>query len=386
MPGGAGNARFPPMGRARVFDLALVGLLLVISQAEAWFGPYDGRVLLSVVCLGLVVPLWWRRRRPVASNLAVAGVFAAGQAATGDLTEMATGTLPLLMASYAAGAFLPTRAALGVGTVILSAAELSALPDPSPSSFVYAALVVAAAWGVGRVVDSRHGRVLVLEQQTQQLKDEQDALAQLALVDERARIARELHDVVAHGVSVIVVQAGAAEGVVVTDPVAAASALRDIQSAGRQALVELRRMLDLLRSDGDTETEVLAPQPGLHDIPALVEAARSAGLQVDVAMEPLPAVPPALALSVFRIVQESLTNAIKHAGPAAVVVRVRHVAGALEVRVRDHGRGTAAPAAGGHGLAGMRERVALFDGTLDITTTPGEGFTVTAVLPVGRTA
>lgn len=374
------------MTRSRAFDLALVGLLLTASQAEAWLGPYDRRPLLSAISLALVVPLWWRRRRPVVANLVVAGVFAAGQATTGDLTEMATGTLPLLIASYAAGAFLPARAAVAVGATVLAAAELSVLPDPSPSSFGYAALVVAAAWAVGRLMAGRQGRVFDLEQQTVRLQQEQEALAQRALADERARIARELHDVVAHGVSVMVVQAGAAEGVVTTDPAAAASALRDIQGAGRQALVELRRMLDLLRSDGETEPDVLRPQPGLDDIPALVEAARAAGLQVEVAMDPLPTLPPALALSVFRIVQESLTNAIKHAGPAPVLVMVRHIAGAVEIGVCDRGRGTTTTAGRGHGLAGMRERVALFDGSLDVTTAPGKGFAVTALLPIGRTA
>lgn len=374
------------MTRGRAFDVGLVGLLLAATQTEAQLGPYDERLRLSVVCVALVVPLCWRRTRPAVAGVIVAAVFAVGQAATGDLTEMASGTLPLLIASYGSGAFLPTRSAVAVGAVMLATAELSVVTDPSPSSFVYAALMVAAAWGVGRVTAGRQGRVDDLEQQTMLLQQEQDTLARRAVEDERARIARELHDVVAHGVSVMVVQAGAAEGVVSTDPAAAAGALRDIQAAGRQALVELRRMLDLLKSDGGPEADVLAPQPGLDDIPALVEAARAAGLQVDVAIDPLPALPPALALSAYRIVQESLTNAIKHAGPAPVLVRVRNVAGALEIGICDQGRGTTTTAAGGHGLAGMRERVALFGGSLDVTTSPGKGFAVTALLPLGRSA
>jgi signal transduction histidine kinase len=363
--------------RRRSFDVALAAVLGAAAQAEAWLGPYEGRPLLSALCLAQVLPLVVRRRTPLAACLATVGLFALGQAVTGDLTEMASGTLPLLVAAYTLGAYLPLRRAVPAGAAAVAAALLSVVPDPSPSSFAYAALVVSVAWGVGRVVAARHSQVDDLSAQAEQLRRQQAE----AVASERARIARELHDVVAHGVSVMVVQAGAAEGVLRSDPDAAAAALGDIRSTGQQALVELRRMLDLLRSE-EADDGGLAPQPGLADVERLVASARSAGLDVTLEVDDdAPQLPPALSLTAYRVVQESLTNALKHAGPAPVHVRVARSGPGVEVAVTDGGRGASSTVGTGHGLIGMRERVALFGGTLDVRTAPGQGFAVRALLP-----
>jgi signal transduction histidine kinase len=367
----------------KVFDRALVGLLLVGTQCEAWLGPYDDRLVLGLLTAVMAVALLWRRTHPWPATAAVATAYLLAQVATGAVTEMATGTLPLLITSYSAAAYLRTRPALGAGLTALVAAELSVLPDPSPSSFAYAALVVGVAWTVGRVLATRHQQVGELEVQAEQLRRQNEQEAREAVAAERARIARELHDVVAHGVSVIVVQAGAAEGVVHSRPDDAAAAMREIQKAGRQALVELRQMLDLLRSSEDDGAGQLHPQPGLADIADLLESARSAGLHTSLQVSDLPdRVPPAVGLSAFRIVQEALTNTLKHAQADRVVVRLTGVDGALEVHVQDTGRGLADIGGHGHGLVGMRERVALFGGSLDVTSKPGGGFAVRARIPV----
>ena len=247
-----------------------------------------------------------------------------------------------------------------------------------------------------------------LEALNAQLAEEQELRSRWAVAAERSRIARELHDVVAHSVSVMVVQAGAARRTLAASPGQAATALGQIESTGRQALVELRRLLGLLRDDDGQATDaVLAPQPSLANLESLAAAAREAGLPVEVTVEgeprPLPA---GVDLSAYRIVQEALTNSLKHAGPARARVRVCYGREALEVQVTDDGLGGRSAArageglvvvtvgpdgelqlpgrrdGGGHGLIGMRERVALFGGALEAGADPGGGYRVAARLPL----
>jgi signal transduction histidine kinase len=203
--------------------------------------------------------------------------------------------------------------------------------------------------------------------------------------EERSRIARELHDVIAHAVSVMVVQAGAARRVAVARPEQARDAMTSIESTGRQALGEMRRLVGVLRDNDEPTT--LDPQPRLLDVPALVEQAREAGLQVrlEVEGEPRP-LPAGVDLSAYRIVQEALTNVRKHAGPASVEVAVRYGPHALHIEVCDDGRGAPVEAVSnghrGQGLIGMRERVALYGGRLDVGPRPQGGFRVLADLPL----
>jgi signal transduction histidine kinase len=203
---------------------------------------------------------------------------------------------------------------------------------------------------------------------------------ELAARDERSRIAREMHDVVAHGLSVIVVQADGARYAAAKDPEVAVGTLETISATGREALTEMRRLLGLLRK-GDTG---VAPQPGLDDVRHLVDEARASGMRVAADLpEPAPDVPDGVGLAAYRIVQEALTNARKHAGPdAAVEVRVA-VDRDVAIDVRDDGRGAAARGDGrGLGLVGMRERAAVHGGTLEAGPAPGGGFAVSARLPL----
>ncbi|MDQ3453039.1 MAG: sensor histidine kinase [Actinomycetota bacterium] len=259
-----------------------------------------------------------------------------------------------------------------------------ALLDPSPFlpyEWVFPLVYFGGVWTIGRLARARRQWSAGLAERVAQADREREQHVRLATAEERTRIARELHDVVAHSIGVMVVQAEAAEEVLAHDPDRAAAPLVRIQSSGRQALGELRQLLSVLRADADTAT--LAPQPGISNLPELVEALGETGMRVDLRVEgarrPLP---PGLELSAYRIIQEALTNSRKHGGATTADVQVRYGAGTLELRVVDCGLGDGTVSAGGHGLVGMRERVALYGGRLDAGPRAEGGFAVTATLPL----
>ncbi|MEV4556731.1 sensor histidine kinase [Kitasatospora sp. NPDC049285] len=245
-------------------------------------------------------------------------------------------------------------------------------------------------WAWGRLTRVRRAYLVELEDRAARLERERDARAKVAVAAERARIARELHDVVAHNVSVMIVQADGAAYVLDSSPQQAKEALGTIASTGRQALVEMRRLLGVLRT-ADTVGEEYVPQPGVEELPDLLEQVRTAGLPVEFAATgEVRELPRGLELTVYRIVQEALTNVRKHGGPAArAKVAVDFRERDLEVLVEDDGRGsTSEQLVGGgtdglgHGLIGMRERVGMVSGSLDVGPRPGGGFRIRAVLPL----
>ena len=232
---------------------------------------------------------------------------------------------------------------------------------------------VAIPIAVGRAVFNRRRR----------LREDRERMAHDAVVQERARIARELHDVVAHAMSVMIVQAGAARTVVERDPGEAARALRRIEDTGRFGMAEMRRLIGVLKA-GDEEAELM-PQPGLAQLDQLLETVRSAGLPVEAVTEGTPRpLPPGVELTAYRVVQEGLTNVLKHAGGAHARATVRYEEDAIAVEVADDGRGAVVDPNGtpGHGLLGMRERVAVFDGTLETGARAGGGFVLRARIPL----
>ncbi|MEU0935478.1 sensor histidine kinase [Embleya sp. NPDC005971] len=250
--------------------------------------------------------------------------------------------------------------------------------------FVYSFLTITLgiAWVLGDSMRTRRAYYAELEERAARLEFERDQQAQIAAAAERSRIARELHDVVAHNVSVIVVQADGASRAIDNSPDKAREALDTIARTGREALVEMRRLLGVLRAQ--SETEALVPQPSLRHLDDLVGQVARAGLSVGLVVEGVPIDPSrTVASTAYRIIQEALTNTRKHAGSAATAeVLVRYREDALEVRIRDDGRGAQAPGDGmGHGLIGMRERVAMHDGRLHIGPGPDGGWTVHVVLP-----
>jgi signal transduction histidine kinase len=271
--------------------------------------------------------------------------------------------------------------AVSVGGALLP--RLLALPaGPWRDASFVPPVVMVVAWLVG---DRARTRRLYLEQLTARARDlerDRDRQAELAVAAERARIARDLHDAVAHGLSIVVIQAQAAAGAMEKRPATAQAALASIVATGRDSLAEMRRLLGLTRPDGPD----LAPLPGLRDLPGLVERVRAAGLPVSLRIDgDAGAVSPGVGLCAYRIAQEALTNALRHAGPVATVdVTVHCGSDKIELTVRDTGRGADGEPdeRQGNGLRGMRERIAMLDGTVTIGDAPDGGFQVRAELPL----
>jgi signal transduction histidine kinase len=294
----------------------------------------------------------------------------------------------ILVPVYTVAAYRERRVSL----IGLAAAEVGlALVQLTPgrtglSTWVGNTLVLAAAWLLGNFVGDRRAYAAQLEERTAELEQAREDLARRAVADERLRLARELHDVVAHAMSVIAVQSGVGAHVAETQPEEARKALAAIETASRAALEELRRLLGVLRQDdGDEPHGSLAPVPGLADLDTLLAEVGKAGLAVRLRVEGVrPELPAGVDLSAYRIVQEALTNVVKHAGPARAQVVVCYGDREVAVEITDDGKG--APGDGrtakvGHGIIGMRERVALFGGDLEAGPLPGGGFRVAARLP-----
>ncbi len=271
-------------------------------------------------------------------------------------------------------------AALG-GALGLAAIWVTfALTDNDFANYTFTAVFVVGSWLAGRGIRSRQARADNFEAHAVRVEREREARAREAVAEERARIARELHDVVSHSVGVIVIQAQAAQQQGV-EAEAVTQSLRAIESSGQQALVEMRRLLGLLRRDDDEVA--LAPQPSLRHLDHLADTVREAGLPVDLRIEgDVAPLPPGVDVSAYRIVQEALTNALKHAGPARARVRVRYGASEVELEISDDGPGAGAGnGAGGHGLVAMRERVSVYGGALETGGLPDGGYAVRVRLP-----
>jgi signal transduction histidine kinase len=371
---------------ADVADPILVALLAGTALIEVLVT--DAPLLDAVLVCTVVLPLLARRRAPL---LVLALVIAAGYAgwATGPTESGALqGWIALNLALYSVAAHCSLRRALvgaGLMACFVLLFEIPRLVEGGRLDDVIGEwLSLGGVWLLGRWVRQRRRRTHDLERQAADLEADRDALAREAVAEERARIAREMHDSVAHSVSVMVLQAGAAEQVMASSPERARASLVTIQDTGREAIVELRRMLGLLRDP--SEGASLAPQPGVDRLDTLMEQVRAAGLPVALTVEGEPRrLPPGVDRSAYRIVQEGLTNTLKHAGPAHASVTLRYADRALELEVLDDGHGTGGPnGGGGFGLVGMRERAALYGGELDAGARPGGGYALRARLPLER--
>jgi signal transduction histidine kinase len=365
-------------------DSVLAAALLVISIEQILRG---GRFE-AVSTLLLVVPVAFRRRAPV-----TAFVIAAVGGALQVLIAMPNAAdLAVLILLYTVAAYRPRRASIFALLVCLVGSTVAVTewgPVPGVRLFwrlIFAALLFGGleltVWILGDSMRYRRGYYAALEDKAARLEAERNAQAKVAAAAERARIARELHDVVAHHVSVMVVQADGAGYALRTDPDRAEAALEAIADTGRQALMEMRRLLGVLRSADEQAT--LAPIPGLGELRELLDQARGAGLEVSYTLSGTPReLPEGAELAAYRVVQESLTNTRKHAGLAATAaVALRYEPDGLTVEVTDDGLGVVTSEdTGGHGLAGMRERIAMYGGTVTAGPLPGGGFGVTARLP-----
>jgi signal transduction histidine kinase len=330
--------------------------------------------------LGLV--LAWRRLFPLWT---IAIVSLAGAAETLGGVPMQSPAVPLLanvIAIYAVVTQEPPRRALAGLAIGLAGFAVGTLGSHnSLGNFLFGAIFAVGVWIVGRTVRARTATASELEERATTLEREREEHARRAAVEERARIARELHDVIAHSVSVMVVQAGAGEEVLRRDPDRAADVLRSIQETGRQALSEMSRLLGILREHGDELG--LVPQPGIADLGSLLEQTRGAGLPVELTVEGEErSLPRGVEVSLYRIVQEALTNTRKHAGPACATVRLRYSGVQVAADIEDDGAGSRNGYGGGNGLIGMRERVAVYGGCLEAGPRPGGGYLVRARIPL----
>jgi len=344
----------------------VVGLYLMALTLE--FAPDEGWLTLVglLVAAGHGAALFWRRSHPEL----VMAIALAGGAVVQLLAPEGVFPLAGLFAIASLAAARPPLISLTALAGLLGVTAISFFTQPSGDA-LFAMAVAAGVWALGEA--ARNRRAAIAEG------------SRRAAGEEQARIARELHDVIAHSVSVIVVQAAAADDVFDEHPDQARAALRSIESAGRDALGELRRLLAPVAPGAASDAP--PPQPGLDRLGELVEPLRAAGLAVMVRREgadAAAAVPAGVDLCAYRIVQEALTNTLRHAGASRAEVTIRSLPGMLEIDVRDDGRALVAPAAdgGGRGIAGMRERAAMLGGTLEAGPPPGGGFRVHATLPL----
>lgn len=369
---------------------SLIGLLVHLHLDLPEGARDTGHRALDTLGLALAllqtVPLVWRRVMPVLVLVACSGAM---------FLFFFLGYLPsfasfgFLLALYTVAAHRDHRvsipAAIGGATVVLMILICSREPIEFDTIFAEG-LVVGAVWFIGDGLRAKRTQVITLEDRATRLEREREEEAQKAVTEERRVIARELHDVVAHNVSVIVAQSVAAQRVFDISPEDGRDALHSIEGSGREALVEMRRLLGFLRTNDD-RPDVRDPQAGLSDIEALLSQVREAGLPVSLSIEgawrPLPV---GLDLSAFRIVQESLTNVLKHAGSARAAVVIRYQESSLRLTITDDGRGLGngdpEPLRPRYGHLGMRERVGLFRGRLQVGPRRGGGYEVVATLPL----
>ena len=375
--------RFPS---GEKLDRIVAAGLVVAGELQVWFGNTvpGPRGVAALLMLLMTAPVAVRRRWPLAAGSIMLNTTTALALVAGYSTALAQG-IGWLCALYAIAVWTDTRRFLaGIGVLVVT--KLVSLAGPhakvgSVAIFTWAPILAMVL--VRGAVRGRELRADALAARAELLEREHELRANEAVAEERARIARELHDLVAHNVSVMVVQAGAERHALNPEQDSTRETLASIEQAGRQALVEARRLLGMLRRKDDGSE--LEPQPSVDHIDVLVEQIERAGLPVTVAVEGEPApLPAGLDLCAYRIVQEGLTNALKHAGPAHAEVVLRYAPRALDVEVRDDGRGPSHVNGdgSGHGLVGMRERVALYGGRLETGAREGGGFEIHAHLPL----
>ncbi|UYM06989.1 sensor histidine kinase [Solicola gregarius] len=367
-------------------DLVVAGILMMPSALAALV-THEFVYALDVVMFGAII---FRRTAPVAS-FGILTLALVAQVVLRDTPQWGDFAFPVGL--YAIAAYGPTWArwtGLGIGFVGAVVATDSWGYDQDATGyqlivFVALAAIVLFSWTLGDRMRTRRAYVAELEERAVQLEREAEQQARIAAAAERARIAREMHDVVAHSLSVIVVQADGALFAARKRPEAATETLATISQTGRESLAEMRRLIGLLR--GEENADVRTPMPGGADLPNLVDQVAASGVDVGLAVDgELDRLGSGAGLTVYRVVQEALTNTLKHGGPdVAARVRITVDADGAHVVVDDDGRGVATADDGnGHGIAGMRERIAVHDGTIVAGPRPGGGFRVDARIPLGE--
>ncbi|WP_410604604.1 sensor histidine kinase [Amycolatopsis sp. lyj-90] len=363
---------------AHTIDI-LVALVLVVAvggnlAAKTWTFNVPIPVWLAWATTGAcAIAILLRRHRPVtAYSLALSTLIPASLAGGGLGPAAALATASALYTTALEYPRSRSLIAMGAGLVVVAFLEFLQLGPSTLASTALAGGGVAGSWALGWTARQRQANLSLLA----------ESQADQAVSDERLRIAREMHDVVAHSMSLIAVKAAVGNHVAEEQPEEAREALRVIELTSRETLVELRRMLGVLRSGDGTPEAALGPAPKLSDLRTLAERAGQAGVRVELTGEVVDELPEGVALSVYRITQEAVTNVVKHAGPSVCRVTITEGPGEVSVEIVDDGRGEgSAPATGGHGLIGMRERVAVYGGDFEAGPLPAGGFRVFARLP-----
>ena len=383
-------SRMWPLVRRYAFDalvvaVAVEGALEVGLRQGASDAP-ETSVWLAAPAIALVaLPLLARRRFPFAAPAGVWLLAAGFSFVDGRLIVFtASASIAGLAAAFLLGNLRDgTQAQLGLGVTVVGAAlVMYNNPDHSAADLVFTPILFGVGWLAGFALRERAEQAEAAEERALQAERERETAARIAVAEERARIARELHDIVAHAVSVMVLQVGAVRHKLPKTLDEDRDALQGVEQAGRTALTEMRRLLGAMRDDGDAVE--LAPQPGLDSLDALAEEVGRAGLPVRLQVDgdPFP-LPRALDLSAYRIVQEGLTNSLKHARASHADVTVRYRVDELQVEVRDDGDGAATNDGLGHGLVGIRERVKIYGGEMTAGTAPEGGFVLSTRFPLG---
>ena len=362
---------------------ALAGLLSISVRAPDPKGAEGPAWLDVLITIAFVGPLFFRRRFPMAAPLASAAVIVVSSFFDGGFVNNG---LPIFLVALGISAWFGLRpdrrqaiagwAALQVTAVIVGLND----PHAPVGDFVWTFITFSIAWIIGFALGGRLRETDEARRLAVQAELEREEQARLAVAEERARIARELHDVVGHSVSVMTVQASAVRRLLEADQEKEREALLVVEQTGREALAEMRRMVGVLRRPD--EAPALAPQPSLEHIEKLVAHTRETGLPVELRIEGTPVpLPAGIDTTAYRIVQEALTNAVKHARAAKAEVVVQYANGTVELTVSDDGRGGGDGGGSGHGLVGMRERVSVYGGELEAGPQAGGGFRLRATLP-----
>ncbi len=376
------------LGRPSAIDVALAVFFAVVVVVEGYTEAAVARPALHAAVAGLaMLAMAWRRLHPLVVAVLVVGAMVALAGNGGGLSV----ALALLIVSFTVGSETEGRASwvgLAILAVPLSVSLVLDLREAVAGDVAAVVTLVAVPWIAGRTLRSRAQHLAVALARAERMEVERERDVQLAATEERVRLARELHDVVSHSVSVIAIQAQAVRRRLRPDQTREIADLAALETAAREAMAEMRRLFGVLRERGEQAS--LSPQPGLGELDRLLGQVQSTGMKVDLVTEGAPhELPPGLDLAAYRIVQEAVTNALRHSGGRRVEVRLGYRPGELDLTVEDDGHGIGPGLvdgeAAGHGLRGIRERAELYGGTLDVGRGSNGGTRVQARLPVGAT-
>ena len=359
-------------------DAAIAAVFVALVLAEAAFSPAVTDPLRHAVVGSLAMAvLVWRRRAP----LVVTSIVVVVNVLTNPQGEFST-LLSLVLVCFTIGAETePPHSYLGLLLVLVPFVAVSIAKTLEPSDLAAALVFFVGPWVVGGVVRSRIASTEAAVALAERLEREREAEAARAAAEERTRIARELHDIVSHSISVITIQTQAVRRRLGPDQTAEAADLAAVEATAREALVEMRRLFGVLRTEGEEVS--LAPQPGLSELGRLVDKVGAGDMSVSLSVEGEPVdLPAGVDLAAYRIAQEGLTNAARHSGATRADVRLRYTPGRLDIEVEDDGQGLRTNGHAGHGLVGIRERVALYDGTVDLSPSASGGVLLAVRLPL----